>query len=170
MPAKSLAEENPAAMDNPARVNDDGSISINANAVTSVPDAGFQWETAHVEAPTQITFDTLGDTFIGLYISKEEIEFQGKKGTEDFTQLRFLVGDEPYAINAGYDLVRGFKNIPTGVYVRIQLRKLVDVGQQTPLKSYRVDVAPNPSNSVTAASQVHALRGNRDATPVEPPF
>lgn len=184
MPGKSLAQENPAAMDQ-AHVNDDGSISISASAMNSLPDSGYTWDTVHVEAPTQITFDAVGDTFVGLYVSKEVIEFTGKRGDEEFTQMRFLVDDEPYAINAGYDLERGFKGIPTGVIVRIQLRKLVDVGQATPLKSYRVDVAQParlPSrtavnaasrtrDAIAASEAVHALRDNLGAVPLdEPPF
>jgi hypothetical protein len=158
------------------RVNDDTSVSLSVSSGLSMTDEGFQWETAHIEAPTQLTFDTVGDTFIGLYIGQETVEFEFKGKPDSFVQLSFLVGDEPYAINAGYDLLRGFKGIPDNTYVRIQLRKLVDVGQQSPLKSYRVDVAkpPTAGGKRPAATMAERVTGLRDAQTRtlddEPPF
>jgi hypothetical protein len=180
MPGKTT-DQNPASMETDPRVNDDDSVSVTTSSDVSLPDEGFQWETVHTEAPTQITFDNVGDTFIGLYIGKETVEFEVKTGKnkgdmEEFTQLSFLVKDEPYAINAGYDLLRGFKNIPENTYVRIQLRKMVDVGQQSPLKSYRVDIARPPkedqppvkSSRANAEDIARRVTGARDASNVTP--
>jgi hypothetical protein len=186
MPGKTT-DTNPASMSPDPTVNDDNSVSVTTSADVSLPDEGFQWETVHTEAPTQIVFENVGDTFIGLYIGKEVVEFEVKSGKnkgdmEEFTQLSFLVNDEPYAINAGYDLVRGFKNIPENTYVRIQLRKMVDVGHQSMLKSYRVDIAKMPSETRTdkpstraedIARRVTGARDARNVTPDangEPPF
>jgi hypothetical protein len=181
MPAKVPAPSNPAVMSADPSVNEDGSVSLPVGAVSLIDHTSYEWETVHTEAATQLTFNEVGDTFIGLYIGQETVEFTDKRGLEqDFTQLNFLVGDEPFAINAGYDLVRGFKGIQPSTVVRIQLRKLVDVGQQSPLKSYRVDVAgkasggagasPNPV-SEAIARRVHDLKDTQD-TPLtdEPPF
>jgi hypothetical protein len=179
MTGKATATQNPATMGTDPRINEDDSISLSVSSAVSLPDNGFDWETEHIEAPTQITFDAIGDTFIGLYIGQEIVEFEGKRGNkETFTQLSFLVGDEPYAINAGYDLMRGFKGIPDNTVVRIQLRKLVDVGQQSPLKSYRVDVAkpsspavrPSRSAQDIAARVTGARKEYTEDTPLEPPF
>ena len=161
MPGKA-AGTNPASMSPDPTANEDNSISLSTSSALSLPDEGFQWETVHTEAATQLTFDTVNDTFIGLYIGQEEIVFTNKKGLEDdFTQLNFLVGDEPYAINAGYDLLRGMKNVPPNTFVRIQLRKLVDVGQQSPLKSYRVDVAGPGAVVRTPGSAAQAALASR---------
>jgi hypothetical protein len=179
MPGKTEASApaNPASMGPDPRVNDDSSVSLSLSSGLSLPDEGFEWETAHIEAPTQLTFDTVGDTFIGLYVGQETVEFEFKGKPDSFVQLSFLVGDEPFAINAGYDLLRGFKGIPDNTYVRIQLRKLVDVGQQSPLKSYRVDIAkpPRPSKASARAEDIAArVTGTRNAhredLPAEPPF
>jgi len=137
-------------MDAEPRVNEDNSISLSVSSALSIPDEGFQWDTVHVEAPTQLTFDNVGDVFIGLFVGREDIQFTDNKGQEqEFQQLNFLVNDEPFAINAGFDLKRGFKGIADGTMVRIQLRKLVDVGQRDMLKSYRVDVAKPAAQPVT---------------------
>jgi hypothetical protein len=173
MPGKTAAA-NPASMsaDGPT-VNADDSISLSVSTALSLPDEGFQWETVHTERATQLTFDNVDDTFIGLYIGQEVIEFEGKRGLqEEFTQLNFLVGDEPFAINAGYDLLRGFKGVQPNTFVRVQLRKLVDVGQQSPLKSYRVDVATRPaSDRPVSEAMARSMRDAQD-TPLsdEPPF
>ena len=48
-------------------------------------DGGYEWETTHTEAPDQILFDTVGDTYIGRYIAHEIIyPDPEKKPTEWF--------------------------------------------------------------------------------------
>lgn len=113
--------------------------------------AGIQWETVHTEQPDQITFDTIGDTLVAIYLGQQVIDFEvedkktGEKTPESFTQLMFMLpGDNPAVVNAGYDLLVAFKNVPTNRLVRVSYLKDVDVNQQSPMKSYRVDVAPDP--------------------------
>jgi hypothetical protein len=109
----------------------------------------FQWETVHTEAPQQVTFDTVGDTLIAEYLGKEVINFEDKKGeAQSFTQLKFRVNDEIFVVNAGYDLLSAYADIPAHTITRTQLRSLVDVGQNDPMKSYRVDVAKQPAATV----------------------
>lgn len=106
----------------------------------------FEWETVHTEAPNQVTLDTIGDTFIGEYLGPEVIKFIDKDGEPaQFTQLRYRVHDEIFVINAGYDLLQAYKDVPKGTITRTQLRVLVDVGQPSPMKSYRVDWAKKPT-------------------------
>lgn len=107
-----------------------------------------QWETVHVEQPDQITFDTIGDTLVAIYLGQQVINFEteDKKTWEitpqSFTQLMFMLpGDNPAVVNAGYDLLVAFKEVPTNRLVRVAYLKDVDVNQASPMKSYRVDVA-----------------------------
>ena len=109
-------------------------------------DENFEWTTVHHEAGTQITFDAIGDTFIGIYRGMDEIRFVNRDGEEQsFTQILWTVGDEKFSTNAGYDLRVAYKDVPVGVMTRTQLLKFVDVGQASEMKSYRVDQAPAPT-------------------------
>ena len=113
---------------------------------------GIEWQTVHTEQPDQITFDTIGDTLVAIYLGQQVIEFENKRvpgdgpsggQMQEFTQLMFMLpGNNPAVVNAGYDLLVAFKNVPTNRLVRVQYLKDVDVDQQSPMKSYRVDVAP----------------------------
>lgn len=124
---------------------------INEAQIVGYDADAFEWETVHVEQADQITFDTIGDTLIALYLGQEIITFENLKlkgdgpsgGTmQSFIQLKFMLpGDVPAVVNAGYDLVQAFKGIPEQHIVRVQYLKDVDVDQQSPMKSYRVDAA-----------------------------
>jgi hypothetical protein len=125
--------------------------------VVGFTDAEFEWENVHLEQPDQITFDTIGDTLIAIYLGQEVIEFEvedratGEKLPRSFTQLRFLLpGNNPAVVNAGYDLLQAFKSVPANHMVRVAYMKDVDVDQQSPMKSYRVDVG-RPVEVPTAA-------------------
>jgi hypothetical protein len=112
----------------------------------------FQWENVHEESPDQITFDTVGDTLIAEYQGMDTITFTETKkdgSTEDrsFVQLRFRLPNGPAVVNGGYELVEAYKEIPTNSMTRTQLIKFVDTGQQSPMKSYRVDVAKRTANA-----------------------
>jgi hypothetical protein len=122
---------------------------VNVGTTLGLPAENYQWETVHTESPDQVTFDDIGDTFIGEYLGFEVIHFVDRDDLDkEFTQLKWRVGDQHYVMNAGYDLLKAFgindagePAIPLKSICRVQLRTLVDVGQQSPMKSYRVDVA-----------------------------
>lgn len=101
----------------------------------------FEWENVHEESPDQIVFTEIGDTYIGEYLGQEVIDFTDKKTGEadSFTQLRFRDPEGLKVINAGYELLSAFKGIEPGTPVRVRYAKNVDVGQASPMKSYRVD-------------------------------
>lgn len=113
-----------------------------------------QWENVHTEQPDQITFDTIGDCLVAIYLGQEVINFEvtdkeGEVHPKSFTQLRFMLpGDNPAVVNAGYDLLVAYKDVPRYHLTRTQFLKEVDVGQQSPMKSYRVDVGPDMSDSL----------------------
>lgn len=117
-------------------------IDKTTGEITGYADFAGEWETVHIESGTQVLFENIGDTFIGKYVGKEVIPFVDKRGTDlTLVQLQFLVRDEPFFINAGYDLRKACEGLEPGKMTRIQLRQLVDTGAPEPMKSYRIDVA-----------------------------
>jgi hypothetical protein len=113
------------------------------------------WENVHTEQPDQISFDTIGDTLVAIYLGQEVIHFEvedkktGEKIPQEFTQLRFMLpGNNPAVVNAGYDLLVAYKNVPINHLTRTAFLKEVDVGQQSPMKSYRVDIGPDMSDTL----------------------
>jgi hypothetical protein len=117
-------------------------VAVNGPQTVGYSGEDFEWENIHEEAPDQLVFDTLGDTYIGEYLGMDLIEFEDRAGQpQEFWQLRFRDGNGVKVLNAGYELRETYKEIPTGTITRTQLMKFVDVGQQSPMKSYRVDRA-----------------------------
>jgi hypothetical protein len=119
-------------------VNDDQVIGYDASQ--------FDWETVHTEAPNQIHMEHVGDTLVAEYLGQEEIRWTPTTGKDagveqSFIQLKFRINDTHYVLNAGYDLLKAYENVPPKTITRTELKTLVDVGQQSPMKSYRVDQA-----------------------------
>jgi hypothetical protein len=139
-----------------------------AGQVIGYASTDFEWETAHVEAATQLKFDTLGDTLIAKYAGHEIIYPEPEKDpTKFFIQLKWtLPTDEAVFVNAGYELANAFTEttynsdgvptvtdkIPVGTITRVELRKLVDVDQASPMKSYRVDTAKSNGSAGNSGS------------------
>lgn len=132
-----------------------------AAQVFGYDDAGYEWETHHVESPDQVVFDTIGDTLIGIYAGHELIyPDPDKKPTEFFVQLRWTIPTGSVFVNAGYELRNAYTTtvydnegrptvtdkVAIGSMTRNELMKLVDVDQNDPMKSYRVDIA-KPRNA-----------------------
>jgi len=136
----------------------------------------FEWETVHTEAPDQIVFETPGDCYIGLYVGWSLIypdpdNAKPEKANAWFIQLHFTDPGGAKVINAGYDLRRAyleqtnvkettadssvkpeFKDvIPPQTVTRNLYAKDVDVDQNDPMKSFRVDAARPRSADNSAA-------------------
>lgn len=119
----------------------------------------YQWETVHEEAPDQLIFDTIGDTYIGEYVGHDLIYPEGDGAPEKwFIQLRWRDHEGIKTTNAGYELQTTYVEvqtdnnghvistkdlIPPHTMTRTILAKLVDVGQASKMKSFRVDTAKN---------------------------
>lgn len=128
---------------------------------------GIEWETAHVEAATQLKFDAVGDTLIGRYAGHEIIYPEPEKNPDKFfIQLKWtLLSGEAVFVNAGYELANAYTTTvfssdgtptvtdkyPIGSWTKNELRKLVDVDQASPMKSYRVEVARSNGASNTGS-------------------
>lgn len=111
-----------------------------------------QWKNIHTEQPDQITFDTIGDTLIAVYLGKSLIKYEetdkksGERTEHEFWQLRFMLpGSNVAVVNAGWDLLKAYEDVPENHLTRTQYLKNVDVDQQSPMKSYRVDIGPDMS-------------------------
>ena len=110
----------------------------------------YEWDIVHEESPDQIVFDTIGDEYVGLYLGAEVIEFESKKNkneVETFTQHRFRDPGGITVINGGYELNAELAKIAPDTMLRIRLMKLVDVGQNDPMKSYRIWTARSAANT-----------------------
>jgi hypothetical protein len=104
--------------------------------------SAYEWDTVHEEAPDQISFDDIGDTYVGVYQGSELITFTNKKGEDlEFTQLRFRDVDGTKVTNAGFELRDAFSKIEPGTMVKVVLAKMVDVGQESHMKSFNVATA-----------------------------
>jgi hypothetical protein len=129
----------------------------NQNQVMGITDAGFVWETVHVEAARQLQFTEDGDTYIGLLVECEWIDSNsGKEGESPdwFLQAKFEDPEGVSAINCGYELRTYFapkgeidKSLYNHVF-RIQRRRTVDVGQASNMVSFRIERAtPNADSN-----------------------
>lgn len=127
-----------------------------AVAIGYADDAGYEWNTVHVEAADQIVFDTVGDLYIGIYAGHEIIYPDPEKDpTKWFVQLKWTDPEGAKFTNAGYELRNAYTEtryddaslpvvtdkIAIGSMTRNELKKLVDVDQASEMKSFRVDVA-----------------------------
>lgn len=127
-----------------------------ATAIGYADSAEFEWETAHVEAADQVTFDTIGDLLIGVYAGHEIIyPDPDKEPSKFFIQLKWTIPGGAVFTNAGYELRNAYTEtrydeaglpvvtdkIAIGSMTRNEMKKLVDVDQQSEMKSFRVDVA-----------------------------
>jgi hypothetical protein len=121
----------------------------------------FEWETIHVEAPDQVEFTEIGDKLIGRYAGHEVIyPDPAKKPEEFFIQLRWTIPTGSVFVNAGYELRNIYTEttydsegrpsvtdkVALGTMTVNELKKFVDVDQNDPMKSYRVDIA-KPRNA-----------------------
>jgi hypothetical protein len=110
--------------------------------------SAFEWDLVHEESPDQIVFDTVGDEYTGLYLGSEVIGFEDKKGDhQEFTQHRFRDPGGITVINGGYELNAELAKIPADTMIKVRLMKLVDVGQNDPMKSYRIWTARSAANT-----------------------
>jgi hypothetical protein len=101
--------------------------------------SAFEWDLQHEESPDQIVFDKVGDEYTGLLVGSELIEFTDKKGEDhEFRQWKFRDPTGLTVINGGYELNEELSKIPADTMCRIRLMKMVDVGQNDPMKSYRI--------------------------------
>lgn len=122
----------------------------------------YEWTTVHEEAPDQIVFDTVGDKYIGEYLGHEVIDPHDEKDPDKrFIQLRFRDPEGLKVTNAGYELRETYveilsvdggewktrDRIPPGTLCHNELKKLVQVDQASPMKSFRVNTAPKRGNA-----------------------
>lgn len=123
----------------------------------------YQWETVHTEAADLIMFDTPGDMYIGQWVGWSVIDNPDRTRDDKwFIQLHFTDPQGARNINPGYDLRRAFLTVYTddgGGYVearevvplqaiyRIIYVKNVDVGQNDPMRSFRVDQAKSRASA-----------------------
>lgn len=111
--------------------------------------AAQEWETVTEGARTNVQFNDLGDTLIGVFAGTQEVE--DPNSGETWQQYLFDdceypedIAGENVAVNAGYDLRRALDQIePHQFLVRIQYARNIPMrGQPSPMKGFKVDRKP----------------------------
>jgi hypothetical protein len=102
-----------------------------------------QWETIDEGTRTRVTFDEIGDEFIGVWEGPEVIMNPATDEEMHYLNFRGIspeeIKDEPAAISAGYQLTETMKKVPVGTTVRITLRSETKMGPgRNPLKNFVV--------------------------------
>jgi len=104
------------------------------------------WETVYKESAAVVIFDTIGDTFVGIYDGEEHIHpDSAADDSEDFDRFVFDgVGEQEgtrFAINQSYTLREAMSKVKLGDLCRIVYIKDVPTKRAlNPLKDFRVDV------------------------------
>lgn len=105
------------------------------------------WETEVEESAIKVTFDMVGDVFMGIKVGSRLVEFEDKQeGHKEFTVYQFKSWHVPGLddgtlcdIQESYKL-QGLADIPDGKLVRITRTRDVPVaGRPQPMKDYRVE-------------------------------
>lgn len=128
-------------------------------AIGYADSAEYKWDTVHVEAGDQLVFDTVGDLYIGVYAGHEIIYPDPHNPNPDkakkwFIQLKWTDPEGAKFTNAGYELRSAYTEtvyaddgspvvtdkVAIGSMTRNELKKLVNVDQESEMKSFRVDV------------------------------
>lgn len=142
-----------------------------ANSKTDATDV--QWTTVS-EAPeelTKVTFNTIGDQFIGQYLGESLQNDESRGGS--YTQYRFTDDSGTrYFINGRYTLRDAMKKIPPGSLVRITLTAFREVGRESQMQIFQVDgarLAPDTSIPGPVVSDASMLAVQAFAETSEPP-
>jgi hypothetical protein len=122
--------------------------------------AEYEWSTVSQDDvnETKISFDFIGDEFIGTYLGTRSQ--QNDNGS--YTQLRFRGEDgEVYFTNANYSLSEGMRQVRPNNLVRLTYVADKDTGQPTPMRIFRVDVA-RPKRPERPAARPAPAQANKE--------
>jgi hypothetical protein len=110
--------------------------------LTNVSDA--DWETVVEESGSPISFENVGDQFIGEYLGRTVIEPEGWKEEDYFPQFKFKDTEgNVRTINGGYKLNESLELIAIGSLVRITRTPDVELNDpgKNAMKDYKIEVA-----------------------------
>lgn len=100
-------------------------------------DDGERWETVQDETPDRLIFDTIGDTYVGLFLGIEHI-IPESDPEEDFYQAQFYDDESPKVIAGGFSLMRALQKVDIGRECRMMYVKDIDTGKKDPMKDFKV--------------------------------
>lgn len=110
-----------------------------------------EWETIDQGTRVQVTLDTIGDEFTGIFTGTETIT-NPKDGDEWISYLFEGIGVKapgvtdddvkglPCGIAAGWSLRQALDKLTPGQVTRITYTRNTDTGQVSPMKEFRVDI------------------------------
>jgi hypothetical protein len=113
-----------------------------------------QWKTVSGDddvEETKIVFDTIGDSFTGIYLGQRTIE-PSDPTERPYSQARFENEDGIFFTNMGFSLRKGLKDVRVGKLVRVTFSSEMDTGQDSPMKVFKVEVAASPSRATVSAT------------------
>lgn len=96
---------------------------------------------ATIEDEAQVKFDTDGDEFTGILLSRD---VNGTIPQAHFRGTGKYKGED-YFTNMGRDLLRKLEKVPLGSEVKITRTGTLDTGQATPMTQYTVAHRANRS-------------------------
>lgn len=111
-------------------------------------DDNEEWETVVTESGLKLAFSNVGESFVGTYVGTQTIH--NPKDDTDFDQQQFRDPEGTlYAINGGFKLREGLKDVAPGAIVRITYMGEIDTGSPSPMKDFRVESRRPKSESPT---------------------
>lgn len=84
---------------------------------------------------TKIVFDTICDSFTGVYLGPRKIE--NEDGS--FTQHRFAVGTDKYFTNGNHSMNTGLAQVTKGALIRVTWTSEKDTGRPDPMRVFRIE-------------------------------
>lgn len=112
-------------------------------------DEGTEWETVEEESGLRLTFDNVGEAFIGEFLGIVRIEPTDGK-TDPFDQAKFRDKEGTvYSLNPGFKASAGLAKANKGDMVRLTYTGDIDTGQPTPMKDFRVEIARGNKSTST---------------------
>lgn len=138
----------------------------------SANDDGEGWETVQDESPDRIIFDTIGDTYVGLFLGIEHV-IPESNPEEDFYQAHFYDEDSPKVIAGGYSLMRALQKVEVGREARMLYVKDIDTGKKDPMKDFKVwarDARPEWRERAAQARKVAVASADARPLPLDAAF
>lgn len=93
------------------------------------PQSDDEW--TDVVTESQIVFDTIGDTFTGIFIGWSETD-------GGIAQAHFKNGDGEFFTNCGWSLKQQLKAVKKGSLTKLTFTSEQDTGQPSPMRIFRV--------------------------------
>jgi len=107
-----------------------GMATPKSGSVNTPANENDGWE--DVAQESQVIFDTIGDTFIGVFQGWTETPGKG------IPQAHFTNDEGQFFVNCGWSLKQQLREVKKGTLCRLMYVSNQDTGQDTPMMVFRV--------------------------------